>query len=264
MLKQALLIILLIVTSNSLLAQPVSWPCQRTVTSRFSANQPPYSYLNDSGTLTGYRVELIQTVFKHLGCELKIETDTPWKRALLLVESGQVDVLINASVSAERLQYAHFSVPYEYDKMALYGRVGDVETIALNQLSDLTIGRARVGIIRGNYYGEEFARRQQSPQLQRRLVEVIDKDQLYSLLLMNRIDLYLDYFPNGNLALQATQLDDKIKRHPLPPVPVGSVHFMFSKVSVSPELVKKVDEVLLQFQQDGTLLALQQKYGLAE
>lgn len=83
---------------NAAVAAPLlELPCQRTVVSRSATNMPPYSFLNDKQQLTGYRIEFMQQLFARLGCHLEILTDSPWKRALMLLESGEIDVLMNAS-----------------------------------------------------------------------------------------------------------------------------------------------------------------------
>ncbi|MDZ7868282.1 MAG: transporter substrate-binding domain-containing protein [Rheinheimera sp.] len=245
-------------------AQPaLEWPCQRTVISRSAINMPPYSFFNAQQELTGYRIEFMQQIFGRLGCKLEILTDSPWKRSLMLLESGDIDVLMNASKSTEREAYALFSNAYEQERVALYVKAGQQQLHAtVRNLQDIAARGLNVGVIRGNYYGELFASIQQQKDLSKHVLEAIDKPSLYFLLLKDRVQLYLDYYPNGVLALRDENLDKQIVLHPMSPVVIGQVHFMFSRHSVSPAFVRRFDQELLRMQQDGSVLKLQQKYQL--
>ena len=94
------------------------------------------------------------------------------------------------------------------------------------------------------------------------VVEAIDKPSLYQFALRGRVQLYLDYFPNGLLALRDEKLEQQIVRYPMPPITIGQVHFMLSKKSVSAEFVRRLDLALTDMQRDGSLRKLQHKYGL--
>lgn len=245
-------------------AQPaLEWPCQRPAISRSATNMPPYSFLNAQQELTGYRIEFMQQIFGRLGCKLEILTDSPWKRSLKLLESGDIDVLMNASKSAEREAYAFFSSAYEQERVALYVKAGQQQRHStVRNLQDIAARGLNVGVIRGNYYGEPFASIQQKSDLSKHVIEAIDKPSLYFLLLKDRVQLYLDYYPNGMLALRDEKLDKQIVLHPMSPLVIGQVHFMFSRQSVSPVFVRRFDQELLRMQQDGSVLKLQQKYQL--
>lgn len=241
----------------------LDWPCQRVVISRSATNMPPYSFLNAQQELTGYRIEFIRQIFDRMGCKLEILTDSPWKRSLMLLESGEMDVLMNASKSTEREAYAWFSAAYEQERVALYVKTGQhPQQLMVRSLQDIAARGLSVGVIRGNYYGEQFAAMLQQSDLPTHVVEAIDKPSLYFLLLKDRVQLYLDYYPNGLLALRDEKLDQQIKLHPMPPLVIGDVHFMFSRKSVSPAFVRRFDQELLRMQQDGSVAKLKQKYQL--
>lgn len=244
-------------------APMLDWPCQRTVISRSATNMPPYSYLNAQQELTGFRIEFIQQVFGRLGCKLEILTDSPWKRSLMLLENGEMDMLMNASKSAEREVYAWFSAAFEQEKVALYVKTDPhYHQPMVLSLQDIVSRGLNIGVIRGNYYGEQFATMLQQSDLSSHVVEAIDKPSLYALLLKDRVQLYLDYYPNGQLALRDEKLDNQIMLHPMPPMVIGQVHFMFSRKSVSPAFVLRFNQELLRMQQDGSVRKLQQKYQL--
>lgn len=248
---------------NAAAAAPLlELPCKRTVVSRSATNMPPYSFLNDKQQLTGYRIEFMQQLFARLGCHLEILTDSPWKRALMLLESGEIDVLMNASKSAEREAYAWFSKPYEDEKVAVFVAAAQRDQLQLKQLADIAAKGYSVGIIRGNYYGPQVSALLEQPAFRKYVVEAIDKPALYQFVLRGRVQLYLDYFPNGLLALRDEKLDQQIVRYPLPPITIGQVHFMLSKKTVSEEFVRQLDLALAEMLRDGSVRKLQYKYGV--
>lgn len=240
--------------------QPLEWPCQRLAVSRTSDELPPFSFRDSQQKLTGYRVELIQQLFSRLGCELEILTDLPWKRSLMLLKEGEVDVLMNASKSAERAEFAWFSIPYEQEQLALFVKAGS--KLPIKALQDIVSRGYNVGLIRGNHYGDSIHRLLFHPKINRNVVEAIDRQSLRQLLLRDRIQLYLDYYPNGDLALQNTAEQHLIVRHPLPPQHIGQVYFMLSRSSVAPAFVSKLNSELSLMLKDGSIEKLRRKYGL--
>lgn len=241
----------------------LDFPCQRTVVSRSATNMPPYSFLNAQQQLVGYRVEFMQQLFARLNCPLEILTDSPWKRSLMLMESGDIDVLMNASKSVDRERYAWFSVPYEDEKVALFVAAQQKDSFRIRQLSDIATQGHSLGIIRGNYYGPQIGALLEQQSFKKHIIEAIDKQQLYQFVLRGRVELYLDYFPNGLLALRDEKLDKQIVRYPLSPVTIGQVHFMLGRQSVSEKFVRALDAELAKMLKDGSIRALQKKYGVA-
>lgn len=250
-------------SENASAASPIlDFPCQRTVVSRSASNMPPYTYFNEQQQLVGYRVEFIQQLFTRLNCELEILTDSPWKRSLILLGNGEIDVLMNASKSAEREGYAWFSAPYEDEKVAVFVAAAQREQLKIKQFADIATHGYSVGIIRGNYYGPQFSALLAQPDFSKHVVEAIDKSSLYQFVLRGRVQMYLDYFPNGLLALRDEKLDQQIVRYPLTPVTIGQVHFMLSRRSVSEKFVRQLDQELAKMLQDGSVRKLQYKYGI--
>ena len=248
---------------NAAAAAPMlELPCQRAVVSRSATNMPPYSFLDEKQQLTGYRIEFMQQLFGRLGCKLEVLTDSPWKRALMLLESGEIDVLMNASKSSDREAYAWFSTPYEDEKVAVFVAAAQRDQLRLKQLADIAEKGYSVGIIRGNFYGSQFSALLEQPAFRKNVVEAIDKAALYQFALRGRVQLYLDYFPNGLLALRDEKLDQQIVRYPIPPITIGQVHFMLSKKTVSAEFVRQLDLALTDMLRDGSVRKLQYKYGV--
>ena len=241
---------------------PLQWPCQRALVTRAATNMPPFAYLDNRQQLTGYRVELLRQLFARLNCPLQIRTDSPWKRSLLLVEAGEMDMLFNASRSAEREQFALFSRTAEPEYVALFVLKQQQSRLHLNDIADALSGHYNIGIIRGNFYGDELSLLLKQNKVQPYLLEAIDKPGLYQLLIKKRVDMYLDYYPNGLLAIRDEGLADEIVLLPLPPQRIGESHYLFSRKSVSPAFVQALDLELAKMLADGSIAELKARYNI--
>lgn len=244
-------------------AELLQWPCQRALVTRAATNMPPYAYLDGRRQLTGYRVELLQQLFKRLNCPLQIRTDVPWKRSLLLLQSGELDLMVNSSKTPERERFAYFSKAADAEYVALYQLQKQHGSIRLANLTEAFSGHYNIGLIRGNHYGAELNQRLQDEAIAGHLVEAIDKPALYQMLLRQRVDFYLDYYPNGLFALRDEGLDERIVHVPASVQHIGTSHYMFSKQSVSAAFVRAFDAELARMLADGTVAALRERYNLS-
>jgi polar amino acid transport system substrate-binding protein len=86
-------------------------PCgaaDKTVITYAGTNWPPYCWSDSSGTAIGLYPDLLRALFEQ---ELQMKMQTvfvPWKRAQLMVETGEADILVTVP-TAERRQYALIS-----------------------------------------------------------------------------------------------------------------------------------------------------------
>lgn len=74
----------------------------------------PFTYHDEDGTLTGFDVELAETIAERLGVEAEF-LESGWDSLLAAVDSGRLDTVINdVSVTEERKEAYDFSDPYLY------------------------------------------------------------------------------------------------------------------------------------------------------
>lgn len=111
---------------------------------------PPFSYLDDTGAVVGYSIDLCRRLAEHLRVQLGLPAialefvpRTPSDRVLLL-NSGAIDIECNASTnSEERRQSVAFAVPHFY-------AVGHYVALAKNELNTIDDLRGRsVGVVFG-------------------------------------------------------------------------------------------------------------------
>src|SRR5262245_10507171 len=75
----------------------------------------PYSYRDEIGDLVGLDVDLTRAILDLAGCTYRTD-EIPAKRALKMLENGEVDLVAAASVTPERQAYGYFSNPYRSER----------------------------------------------------------------------------------------------------------------------------------------------------
>ncbi|WP_052772030.1 substrate-binding periplasmic protein [Vibrio mexicanus] len=77
------------------------------VIARGDGNWPPYEMEVD-GQLTGFHIELIRKVASNLGASISFQS-LPWKRAVKMVEAGQISAISYIAKTPEREQFVYYS-----------------------------------------------------------------------------------------------------------------------------------------------------------
>ncbi|AMB86633.1 cystine transporter subunit [Pseudomonas agarici] len=73
---------------------------------------PPFSFVDESGKLSGFEVELSEALAHELGVKVKLQA-TPWDGILAALESKRLDAVVNqVTISEERRKKYDFSAPY--------------------------------------------------------------------------------------------------------------------------------------------------------
>ena len=121
---------------------------------------PPYMEKGANGKMTGIDGEVAQKVLTSIGCKI-VWKEVVWKRHLLLMQAGDLDVALGASKTPDREKWGYFSRrPYRQETMALFVRKGEAPKFAIKSIDDLsTLIRAskfKLGITLGYFYGDAF------------------------------------------------------------------------------------------------------------
>lgn len=218
----------------------------------------PYQFENAYKDISGLDIDLLKAVATEAGCTLKLR-QLPWKRALQLIKEGHIDVASGASQTAEREQFARFSVPYRRETMLLYTLAKRSQTMNIKSLQALSESVYSIGVTLGYTYGNEFDEMRKQGAFVGRLSEMTSDKQNLRRLSLGRVDLVLVEQFVGHQIVQNESLGDTLKPLPLL-IPTGSIHFIFSKKSVSQERVQAFDEALKRIINNGTYNAILKHY----
>jgi L-cystine transport system substrate-binding protein len=111
---------------------------------------PPFSFVDDSGKLTGFEVEFSEALAKELGVKVKLQT-TPWAGILAALESKRLDAVVNqVTISEERKKKYDFSEPYTVSGIQALVLTKKAAGLKIKSAADL--GGRKVGVGLGTNY----------------------------------------------------------------------------------------------------------------
>ncbi|RED53540.1 amino acid ABC transporter substrate-binding protein (PAAT family) [Aestuariispira insulae] len=210
----------------------VAADCSKKITIAWS-EWAPYQFQNDTGEPAGIDIDFIRAILDQAGCQYDFRK-MPWKRVLVEVKAGSVDLALGASKTAERETFARFSNPYRREYMVLFMRHNDIPLRPLSSLNEITRHSSmKIGVLRGSWYGAEFDRLQKNDAVfQRQLHLNSDYILLFKWLAIGRMDVVVNDLYNGLSLIRLLAKEQVIGVHPLI-VNDNYVHFMLSRASLS-------------------------------
>lgn len=216
--------------------------CIEPLKIRFSADYLPFSHLESDGSLSGIDVEFIESLFRKIDCPVSFVV-MPFKRAVFELANGDIDMMPFASITEERKAFAYFSTPYRNETVGMVFRKEDVGKYRLTSLDDVIDQGLVLGHEQSAYRGEFFKAFLENPASKPHVFNVVSASEGIKMLSAGRIDAMVE-MPAATLAMAAKMgLPDRFAEHPLL-LWSDPVHFMYSKKSVSPELIAKIDNAL--------------------
>ncbi|RWU23511.1 cystine ABC transporter substrate-binding protein [Pseudomonas alkylphenolica] len=242
----------------SLLGQAIAGEQLKTIKDKgvitigLEGTYPPFSFVDESGKLTGFEVELSEALAKELGVKAKLQT-TKWDGILAALESKRLDAVVNqVTISEERKKKYDFSEPYT---------VSGIQALVLKKkLADLNIKGAadlagkKVGVGLGTNY-EQWVK-QEVPKADVRTYE--DDPSKFQDLRVGRIDaILIDRLAALEYAKKAQD------------TAVTGEAFSRQEAGVTvrkgePELLDAINKALDKLRADGTLAKLSEKYFNAD
>ncbi|MFE8072271.1 transporter substrate-binding domain-containing protein [Marinobacteraceae bacterium S3BR75-40.1] len=219
---------------------------------------PPYQYEHE-GQVTGLDVELVKAMGEAADCHIRF-IKLPWARALDELKRGILDVAPGGSKTTERETYARFSAPYREEAMVLFVPGDTVATLAVDSINELMAQDFRLGVTRDYFYGKDFEKLQQDPQINRRISSVATTRQNFQKLMVGRIDgLLADRFV-GTYLIRQLGLEGKVEAYPLV-VHRNNIFLMFSKASVDEAVVERINAALATIRSNGTYQRILDDYA---
>jgi polar amino acid transport system substrate-binding protein len=211
----------------------------------------PYQYRDKNQQLVGLDFDIFHRIVEQANVSVNY-TELPWKRHLLFIKNGKMDIAMGSSKTKEREQYAYFTEPYRKETIKLFVRQKFLGVIQIANLRDLLNSNYLIGVEGGYYYGEQYQQLIQQVEFQSHINEVIDIEQNILMLMKDRIDGVLVDPVTMKSFVEKYRLENEFIALPFT-IYESSIHLMLSKKSSSPELVNKFNQAIAQLSQDGTL-----------
>jgi ABC-type amino acid transport substrate-binding protein len=208
---------------------------------------PPYITRGD-GQFRGLEFDLLKSAAESAGCKLDFQ-QVPWARALRMLDARKLDLLYGAGYSAERAEFAKFSIPYRLERFVLVTMSESGEetgSISLNDWirSAKAGGKPRViGVFRGNVYGEQIDRILKDNEKNVSLVKLGQNEQMIGMLEHGRLD---GYIVEDGVAQMQMQMQDSalpLQRNAIKEQPGDPLHYMFS-FDVSDDVIRRFNDAI--------------------
>jgi polar amino acid transport system substrate-binding protein len=151
---------------------------------------PPYSYLVNQ-QWQGSRVVLSQRLARKLGCQLQY-LDVSWGRALLLMQSGELDLMFNLSKTKPRGSFMAFLAPHHNEVLTLAVHKNLPQWQHLSSFAELKNFPGRIAITQGSFLGEAFQTFASDPQQQAKLLAVPHRKAKNELVVKGRADAVIE------------------------------------------------------------------------
>jgi len=207
----------------------------------------PVAYIDpETRELRGFAYDVIRLVGRELALPLEFKKNVPWKRLLLLMEFGKLDVMTGIFKTGERAGKFHFSVPFANIEHVVFVKKG--REFPFDTFDDL-IGRTGGNVLGGAIGGgfDEFRKKHNLI-----IQEVSDNRQSFKKLMADRIDYVpLNYFEGINL-IEELGLTGKIVALPKP-LSSSPLCIALSKETSCQSLLPDINGILQRLKADGTI-----------
>lgn len=193
----------------------------------------PYQYADVGDRVAGLDIELVEAVVKGMGCQLTFQQGT-WVDLLMALKQGEVDILLGASKTEAREQFALFSDAYRMEEFSLYIRKSDDVRTEYQTLREFVQNDGRIGIVEDYIYGPDVSMLLDDTDTSRYFVNAIMGELNVARLMDGDIDGYLEDSFVGASLLRRKALSNYIVAHGIT-IQTGNAYVMFSQKSISLE-----------------------------
>lgn len=202
----------------------------------------PFSYINKTGAYDGIDVQLVTRVLQSVGCQPEF-IDIPFPRGLSELSKGGIDMMMFASKTAEREQYAHFSHAYRNETAGFIIRSEDRGAYDIKSVDDIASLNLFISYEPKNYYGKAFRAFAKKPGSRKHLIEIDSGDESLRMLMNKRINMIVDIPEAILLTAEQQGIADQVEAHPFLLLR-DPVYFMFSRITIEDAFVSKVNSAL--------------------
>lgn len=249
----SLIILFVIFTFETLFASEKNIGRVCTLTAGYDEVKP-FHFKNSKNVVVGIDADILRKVMKQINCNV-VFRELPWGRTLLSVKNGAIDIGIGAGFKIQRAQWAYYSVSYKYIDHWLYTKAKQHQKV--DSIEKFFEKKLRLGVVVGWGYPTEIRRSLDSPKNLKLINQVSTFKQLPKMLNLGRLD--------GIIAIPSA-LKGEIIRNKISSQFVSraqykeELYIIFSKKSVSPQLVTDFNNALYAFISSGQRKEVLSKY----
>lgn len=216
----------------------------------------PQFYQDANNQWQGMSVELAKAIVEEADCSVSYQPLT-WKRALRQLKYGGLDMMLNVSATKEREKFLHFIGPLRDETMIIVTSKSLADVTSFEDIKRLP---KNVGVLRGAFYGEKFAKEIRYNSDFAAKFEVADSTSINIEKLKNgRISGFLNDKYNAVHIIQKRLSKADYRIQPLI-INTDDIFIGLSKKSVNLALKKRLQQALDRAVEKGTISAILNKY----
>ncbi|KJV06276.1 hypothetical protein VZ95_20800 [Elstera litoralis] len=187
--------------------------------------------------MIGFDVQLIEALGKESGCEIKF-VGRAWSRLLKEVETGETQLAMGATKTAEREAYARFTQFYRMERLGVLVQKNKAQELKATSLKELiALPGAKIGAVTDWEYGDDYETLKKSPQFSE-WVELSVRDEVnLRKLEAGRLKAMLVDLASAHVLVEELKMGGAVETHPLI-LSQADIHFMVSKAGVSEDIYK--------------------------
>ena len=208
---------------------------------------PPYQWSNNDSPPQGLQITLVKQIAKQANCELSFVKQS-FSENIEAVRNGSVDFIMDTSVTDYRKEFGHFTILYRFEAMVLYVKPDFIKYCQNKDIYEVLESGIKIGMNRGNIYGEEITKVQNDSKFQGNFVDSATNDGLYELFKSGSID---GFFEDPTVMAYNLRKKDMLKQLEACKVTQNSatVSFLFSKKTTEQAFVSHFNQAIEQVKQ---------------
>jgi polar amino acid transport system substrate-binding protein len=225
----------------------------------------PYQFIKpmESGNvISGMDIGVASAIADIVGARIKLQ-EVSWKQHQIDIEDGKRDIAFGATYTQERAKFAYFSLPYRFEDNSLFSKKDSDKQLEFNNVEEFLPAVRnqdyRLGVTEGYVYANSAINDFINDPKNKDII-FYSKDDLGNIdaLLKGKIDGFLaDRISCAALVIDKN-LGDKLDEQRLNiKIPV---HMMFSKKTVTPEIVEQFNIAIKEFVASDEYKAVVKKY----
>ncbi|RXF03283.1 transporter substrate-binding domain-containing protein [Pseudoalteromonas sp. PS5] len=213
--------------------------CSKTL--RVGLNEiywPPYIEHQDN-TLSGLEISALNTIFTRPAYCLKYIIYPSSARMFAEIQAGNIDLLVAATQTPDRVKYAHFTTAYRQETMALFQLKENPRTDM--HIESLLLTDNTFAINNGSYYGDTFATLTQNHNNEQ-VIRLPNATRRFDLLRIGRVDYAIEDKLAGNHLIRSSSYTGIVYAN----VDAFStpVRYMLSKKTITSDELSTINQLI--------------------
>ena len=176
------------------------------------------------------------------------------------LKQGEVDILLGASKTEAREQFALFSDAYRMEEFSLYIRSGDDERASYETITEFIQNDSRIGIVEDYFYGPDISMLLDGDETSKYFVNAIMGELNVARLMDADIDGYFEDSFVGASLLRRKALSNYIVAQGIT-IQTGNAYVMFSQKNITPEQLSEFNAELAKVKSSKTYQDILDKYS---